>query len=286
MWHHFKVFHHGMHPDKKSCVACILCFEAKSYDCGTICAKGRNTSGLIQHMKTHHIKHYNETTKGRSPESNTNGCQDITLIFQPQEKQRYLGIGDAKELFKTAIASCMIDEGIPFSMVEKKTFCKMLEPLNKKAPKIVNVDCKSIREVVMLQGRLAKEATQIDMEGQEVAWTTDHWTGPNDQTYSTVTTHFINANWSYVLCILDLKVFKGTTAGEAVYNNIPHVLQKFQGNNTMVILDSIGITDITGNIGKLGQYCRENRRRHGYCTDHNFHRNCWKKSTNKLRLMT
>jgi hypothetical protein len=55
-------------------------------------------------LKTHHIKHYDETTKGSSPKSNTNGCQDITSIFQMQEKQNYLGIGDAKELFKTAIA--------------------------------------------------------------------------------------------------------------------------------------------------------------------------------------
>jgi hypothetical protein len=63
-------------------------------------------------MKTHHIKHYDETTKRSSPKSNTIGCQDIASIFQPQEKQRYLGIGDAKELFKTAIASWMIDKGI------------------------------------------------------------------------------------------------------------------------------------------------------------------------------
>jgi hypothetical protein len=75
-------------------------------------------------MKTHNIKHYNETTKGSSLESNTNGCQDITLIFQLQEKQTYLGIGDAKELFKTAIALWMIDKGIPFSMVEEKTIRK------------------------------------------------------------------------------------------------------------------------------------------------------------------
>ena len=97
---------------------------------------------------------------------------------------------------------------------------------------------------------------QIEMEGQEVAWTTDHWTGPNDQTHSTVTAHFISANWSNVSCILDLKVFKGTTTGEAVYNDIAQVLQKFRGNRTMVILDSIGIIDTTGNMGKLGQYCR------------------------------
>jgi hypothetical protein len=197
----------------------------------------------------------------------TSGCQDITSIFQPQEKQWYLGIGDAKELFKTAVASWMIDKGIPFFMVEE------IEPLNKKVPEIVNVDCKSICKVVMRHGRLAKEAKQIEMEGQEVAWTTDHCAGPNDQTYSTVTAHFISANWSHVSCILDIKVLKGITTGEAVYNDITQVLQKFQGNRTTVILDSIGITNTTGNMGKLGQYCRENGRRHGYCTNHNFHCN-------------
>ena len=113
-------------------------------------------------------------------------------------------------------------------MVEEKTFRKMFEPLNKKAPEIVNVNHKSICEAVMHHGRLAEEATQIEMEGQEVARSTDHCTGLNDQMYSTVTAHFISANWSHVLCILDLKVFKGTTTGEAVYNNIAQVLQKFR----------------------------------------------------------
>ncbi len=36
--------------------------------------------------------------------------------------------------------------------------------------------------------------------------------------------HFINAIWSNVSCILDLKVFKGTKTGEAVYNDIAHLL--------------------------------------------------------------
>jgi hypothetical protein len=137
MWRHFKVFHHGTHPDKKGCVRCILCFEAKNYDCGTICAKGSNTSGLIRHLKTHHIKHYNETTKGTSLESNTNGCQDITSTLSTARETDVPGIGDAKELFKTAVALWMTDKGILFSMVEEKTFRKMFEVLNKKAPEIV-----------------------------------------------------------------------------------------------------------------------------------------------------
>jgi hypothetical protein len=174
------------------------------------------------------------------------------LNLSTAREKRYLGVGYAKELFKTAVALWMIDKGAPISIVEEKTFRRMFESLNKKVPEIVNVDRKSIREVVMLHGRLAKEATQIEMEGQEVAWIIDHCTGPSDQTYSTVTAHFINAYWSFVWCTLDLKVFKGTTTGEAVYNDIAYVLQKFQGNNTSVILDSIGITDTTGSNGKLG----------------------------------
>jgi hypothetical protein len=118
VWCHFKVFYHGTHPDKNGYAACILCFDAKSYDCGTVCSKGDNTSGFLRHMKLHHTKHYNETIKCNL--KSMNGCQDITLIFQLQEKQRYLGIGDAKELFKTAVASWMlIDKGIPIRMVEE-----------------------------------------------------------------------------------------------------------------------------------------------------------------------
>jgi hypothetical protein len=274
VWRHFHVFWRDKHPEQKDQAACLLCFKARKYSAGTICAKGGNTSGLIRHMKIHHMKLYKETMRGTlkvcSQAANT---QAITTLFQPEEKQKHVGTKDAKAVFKTAVASWIIDKGMPFSMVEEPTFRNMFESINQKASVIVNVDRKSICEVVMMQGRLAEAATQIVMAGQEVAWTTDHWTGPNDQTYSTVTAHFINSNWNLESCILDLKVFKGTTSGEAIYNDIAQVLQKFQGSNATVILDSIGITDTTGNMGKLGQYCRENGRRHGYCTDHNFHCN-------------
>jgi len=47
------------------------------------------------------------------------------------------------------------------------------------------------------------------------------------------------------------------------------VLKKFSTSSS-VVLDTIGNTDTTGN---MGMYCRENGRRHTYCTDHNFKRN-------------
>ncbi len=38
-----------------------------------------------------------------------------------------------------------------------------------------------------------------------------------------------------------------------------------------IVFDTIGITDTTGNMGKLGKYLRNNGKEHGYCTDHNLH---------------
>ena len=106
----------------------------------------------------------------------------------------------------------------------------------------------------------------------ELSWTTDHWTGPNDTTYSTVTGHLITQDWRMEFPILDFKVFKGTTTCEATYNDIQEVLAQYKSDSA-IVLDTIGITDTTGNMGALGRYCRENNRRHGYCTDHNFYRN-------------
>jgi hypothetical protein len=83
-------------------------------------------------MKTHHIKHYDELTKGSSLESNTNGCQDIISIFQLQEKQRYLGIGDAKELFKTTLALWVVDKGIPFLWLKRRHSVRCLNPSTRK----------------------------------------------------------------------------------------------------------------------------------------------------------
>jgi hypothetical protein len=124
----------------------------------------------------------------------------------------------------------------------------------------------------MVLGRLAKAATDIEMTDREMSWTTDHWSGPNDQTYSTLTSHWIDELWEMESCVLDFKVFKGTTTGEAIYNDIVSVLERFRQLST-IILDYLGVTDTTGSMGVLGQYCRDNGRRHAYCADHNFHRN-------------
>ena len=72
--------------------------------------------------------------------------------------------------------------------------------------------------------------------------------------------------------ILDFKVFHGSATGENIYNDVASVLEQFKVA-TMEILDTIGVTDTTGDMRKMGQYCRDNNCRHLYCIDHNFNRN-------------
>ncbi len=85
----------------------------------------------------------------------------------------------------------------------------------------------------------------------------------------TVTAHWINhATWKLHSACLDFKVFEGSTTGERIYEDIVAVLQKYQGEaKDTIVFDTIGITDTTGNMGKL----RDNGKEHGYCTDHNLH---------------
>ena len=60
------------------------------------------------------------------------------------------------------------------------------------------------------------------------------------------------------------------TTGDKIFNDIQAVLQKFIGESGFV-QDTIGITDTTGNMGKLGKFLQDTGHEHVHCTDHVFH---------------
>ena len=98
------------------------------------------------------------------------------------------------------------------------------------------------------------------------------------------------------LLVLNFKLFKGMTTGALIFNNITSVLDKFKADDNTILLhnvnsddfpsygdsdvnaipqkehlDTILITDTTGNMGKLGEYLWENDQEHGYCFAHLMH---------------
>ena len=81
----------------------------------------------------------------------------------------------------------------------------------------------------MKLGRYAGESVLLELKGQRLSWTNDHWTGPNDETYTTVTGHYISNDWQMQSACLDFKVFHGSTTGVKIYADIKSVLAKFKG---------------------------------------------------------
>ena len=72
-------------------------------------------------------------------------------------------------------------------------------------------------------------------------------------------------------------MFHGTTTGDKIYEDVKSVLARYKSETIMLvedkIVDTIGITDKTGDMGVLGRKLRENGQEHANCTDHNFHLN-------------
>ena len=158
----------------------------------------KRTSGLKRHLDAHHSKELEAKMKQSSPSSNT-----LTKHYSPKKKEPALGITDIKRQFRVAATTWIIEEAIPIRMITRPTFRMMFKPLNKRWNEVVNVDMRGIREETMTMGRYAQEATLKELRGRAISWTTDHWTGPNNESYTTLTAHYIDENWSIQSALLD-----------------------------------------------------------------------------------
>jgi len=165
----------------------------------------------------------------------------------------------AKLIYRTADATLAIEEDIPFRTFEQHAFRHLFTPLHHESDKIVKLQRK--------MGSYAVEATKQEIHNHQIAWTTDHWTGQDKATYTTITAHWIDdKTWMLKSAVLDFKFFERSTTGERIYEDVTAVLQKYQGETEdTIVFDTVGITDTTGNMGKLGKYLRDDGKEHGYC---------------------
>lgn len=251
-WQHFKVYHER-HKDKKDIAVCSICGTDISY-------KGPTTTGLNKHLKFIHHKVYAEMNKQKGACSNgSSSTQSITGFLG-----RKISVEDLKKQLIYRATNWVIDKCVPFTMLESPSFRAMFLPFHAAAHKITTISADRIREEIFNLGTLAKEAADIELALHMGSWTSDHWTGNDDATYTTTTFHTIK-NWKLCSIVVDFKVFHGTTTGEAIYNDQLQVLEGCTTKENIVI----GITDTTASMGVLGMFLRNNGMQHAYCTDHN-----------------
>ena len=260
-WTLYKLYDPTHHPDLQNFAHCILCHAS-------ISTKGRTTTGLTKHLQYKHREEYEKMNERSvvSMRKDTEGTPSVASIFQKKGKDK--SVADIKMEYLHAVTNFIIAESHAFTSAASFEFRSLFRPFHKDADKITNVTPHKIREQVFSLGALAKRATKLEAGQQRGSWTTDHWTGCDDATYTTTTFHYIK-NWEMRSIIVDFKVFHGTTSGEAIYNDQAKVLAGYTTKCNLVI----GITDTTGSMGVLGKHLRDNGMEHAYCTDHNLHCN-------------
>jgi hypothetical protein len=277
-WDGFELFVPSKHPNLYSeHVMCLACSKSCSPTLAIVkIGVSQSTSNLRAHKKAHHSEEYDAIAKRvnlKNPQSTTRGEVVPTSIRNMPGFVAKLNAKCAKLVYHTAAATLAIEEGIPFRTFEQPSFLQLFTPLNHESSKIINLQLHQVKDAVIEMGDYAMEATKREVHNHKIAWTTDHWTGADKATYTTVTVHWIDKKaWSLRSAVLDFKIFEGSTSGERIYEDVMAVLQKYQGDTEdTIVLDTIGITDTTGNMGKLGKYLRDNGKEHEYCTDHNLH---------------
>jgi len=158
----------------------------------------------------------------------------------------------------------------PLNVVEQDSFRNMFRPFHPDAPEITNITSDTVRKNIFHLGKLAERATLTEVGKYKVSWTTDHWTGKDGATYQTITCHYIDEEWNLQRCMIDFKVFEGSTTGERIYNDCINVLRKYFTSDENI---KLSVTDTTGSMGVLGRHLRANNLEHCYCTDHSLQRN-------------
>ena len=271
-WEYFMKFDKEVHPQLKNYSQCMLCTVRINR------GPDNSTGGMKKHVRNKHFEEFcrivEKEAKAKEDaaqqEKRQNPKSRITGHFRQKDK---LTDAEAKQLYLVAASTCAATHGLPLSLFEKPAFRKMFTSVSKSAAKVVNIGSTSLRTEILTLGMITSVATHKELVGKRVSYTSDHWTGPNDETYTTVTAHYISEDWVMMSVCIDFKVFQGRTTGENIYSDIMAVLTQFvsEGHEPDFVQDTIGITDTTGNMGKLGKFLRDSGHEHAYCTDHVFH---------------
>ncbi len=151
--------------------------------------------------------HVNKTTKKSSDQESL----PISILNMPCFSAN-LKVKDARLLYQNAAATLAIEESIPFRMfAPQPSFRCLFIHLNSESDKIVGINHHEVRASVLEMSGFAIEATKKEIRNHQIAWASDHWTGPDKVTYTTVIAHWINnTTWMLQVCMPRLQsLWKG-----------------------------------------------------------------------------
>ena len=119
--------------------------------------------------------------------------------YTPAEMQDYFPAKKSTTqitvMYKARATWYEIDQVPPFSTFDKPLFRAIFAPLYINAKNIsAAANTHAMREEVYTHGVMAKDAVVLEI-GTFKGWSSDHWTAPSRETYTTATHHYIENNW-------------------------------------------------------------------------------------------
>jgi len=240
------------------------------------------TNSLSFHLKKAHKELYAFLHKDTIKKAPT--CSEDTIKKAPTPTRSDIrsdkgfakkkSVQDRKSAFQDAVVRCVMEESIPFRAFESKAFRSMMNAVvgSEREFDIFKMTGDEVKNQILNRGLLAKKATKFELQNYQCAFTTDHWTGPSGETYTTLTGHYINEDWEYHSCVVDFKVFHGKSRGQECGEELFNIFDDYEFKDENV---TIVMTDTTASMITFGKAIRNEREiEHGFCVDHNLHRNC------------
>ena len=228
--------------------------------CPSILKIDKGTGGITKHTKSKHAEQLASTTSYKKGRVSTKTWSVASHFPTKPKPQSY---DQMHKSWLQGVVNWVVETSQPFTAVTESSFRSMFKSTHQKAGQAVlgngnvlfETTAEIVRDEVCAFGSNVKKATNMAMRNHNISCTTDHWTGPSKETFTTVTSHWIDQSWKLQRGIMDFKVYKGKATGEKIDEDLQKVFADHQSTPENV---TIIITDTTESQGKLGVFLRNN----------------------------
>jgi hypothetical protein len=148
------------------------------------------------------IKHYNNRHKGIP----TSGAEDKQLKTEKPEFFRKYNTGLSTDYVRKLILHVIVSNNLPLALVESLSFRALIEGLN---PTIQPISRQTLMQDLVVLFNSGRELLMLKLSrhiesSRQISLTTDTWSARNYKSFTAVTGHWINSDWTHYLQLLDI----------------------------------------------------------------------------------
>ena len=223
--------------------------------------KAKSTTNVKNHLETYHRLAYDALLLKRDALAAATPAS--AQLPDAAEKK-----GGLRQFFQPAIPDCIpalmrliVSKHVPIDIVEDNDFRDFSRSLNSKAPILSARGMKDHLRLAMLKKRAGLiNFTKQRCLGRKAAVTHDSWTSKRKQTYSSLSWHFLDEDFTLFSCPFDIKKIDGHTYASAIADTIDNMAAE------ELIEPTVACTDCEGSMVAAwrdflfgGQGCTDHR---------------------------